>query len=205
MNTISLRLKQIRREKNMSQEELARQLGISRQAIIALEQGTSLPSLPVLMALLRVLDIPFTKLFEDNWTPFRQFDPENEPEQSGTLATYRHGQGSQNIPITLHEDSTNIYVTAELAGVADEDVTVDLSPQHLLVMAIRRPCFGNDVNARITELTFGPLMRIISLPYPINTNQARAEFTRGMLYLTLPKLVPETKRRITFPSNESRD
>jgi HSP20 family molecular chaperone IbpA len=203
MQPISLRLREIRRERNLSQEELARQLGISRQAIIALEQGASLPSLPVIMALLRVLDIPFQQLLTDSWSPFRVFDTQTPASDASSLATYRHSEGSLQIPVQVTEDEGTIYVIAELAGVKDEDVTVDMSPQHVLIMAIKRPVTANETNMHIQEILYGPLMRILSLPCPINTTDAQAEFNRGQLYLKLPKLMPEAKRRITFKNNNT--
>jgi HSP20 family molecular chaperone IbpA len=197
MSTISLRLRQIRREKNFSQEELAKQLGISRQAIIALEQGASLPSLPVILALLRVLDITFSDLLDGSWSPFRTFDPQTEIASESQLALYRHAEGSHQIPITLQEDEKTFYVMAELAGVKEEDLTVDMSTQHIMLVAIKKSRLG-DKTAHVQEIQFGPLLRILSLPSPIDTNRAQAEFSRGTLYLTLPKLIPEVKRRITF-------
>lgn len=196
MNTFSLRIRQLRRDRNMSQEELARKLGISRQAVIAIEQGSSLPSLPVIVALLRVLDIPFQSLFEEEWSPLRIFDTQ-AATHSQQLAHFRDSE--QKIPVELREDAQNLYVTAELAGIREEDVTVDLSPQHILIMAIRRPGQTNEKSiVHIDDISWGPLLRILSLPHPINTEQANAEFNRGLLQIKLPKLLPETSRRITF-------
>jgi HSP20 family molecular chaperone IbpA len=203
MSRISLRLRNIRRAKNLSQEELARQLGVSRQAIIALEQGTSLPSLPVVMALLRALDIPFTELFESQWTPFRQFE-ESDAGDVNTLAHFRHGDTPQNIPVHLAEDHHQLYITAELPGVREEDVAVDLSTQHVLIMAIKKPHFTT-MTSHIQDMEYGPLLRILPLPFPIDASEAHAAFNRGVLTLTLPKAVPQTKRRITFGQNNEEE
>lgn len=201
MSRISLRLRNIRRAKNLSQEELARQLGVSRQAIIALEQGTSLPSLPVVMALLRALDIPFTDLFESSWTPFRAFD-EHDTADTNTIAHFREADMPQNIPVHMAEDPTQVYITAELPGVKEEDVAVDLSQQHVLIMAIKKPHYTT-MTTHMQDVAYGPLLRILPLPYPIDTTQAQAHFNRGILTLTLPKTLPVTKRRITFSQEET--
>jgi len=42
---ISCRVKQLRRGKKLTQEALAKQLGISRQALFLVETGQSIPSL----------------------------------------------------------------------------------------------------------------------------------------------------------------
>ncbi len=203
MSRISLRLRNIRRAKNLSQEELARQLGVSRQAIIALEQGTSLPSLPVVMALLRALDIPFTELFESQWTPFRPFD-EHDTADTNTIAHFRDADMPQNIPVHMAEDPTHVYITAELPGVKEEDVAVDLSSQHVLIMALKKPHYTT-MTSHVQDVAYGPLLRILPLPFPIDTTQAQAVFNRGILTLTLPKTLPATKRRITFTENSQEE
>ncbi|MFA5926934.1 MAG: Hsp20 family protein [Patescibacteria group bacterium] len=57
------KLKEIRREHALSQEELADALGISRQSVIALEQGRFLPSLPIAVSICRFFDLAFEELF----------------------------------------------------------------------------------------------------------------------------------------------
>lgn len=56
-------LKDLRKQHKLSQEELAIELGISRQSIIALEQGKSLPSLPLAISMCRFFDSAFEDMF----------------------------------------------------------------------------------------------------------------------------------------------
>ena len=51
------RLYRLRRERGLSQEELAAQLGVSRQAVQKWESGVSQPSLEKLTALARYFDV----------------------------------------------------------------------------------------------------------------------------------------------------
>ncbi len=198
MSTLHLKLRQIRRSKNLSQEALARQLGISRQAVIAIEQGESLPSLPVLLSILSALDIPFNQLFSGEWSPFRTVNPQTDIAGDTHLSAYRHSDGSQSIPLTLHETSSELLINAELPGVREEDVTIDLGSQHVVILAVKKPKDTTDAVHYIQEVRYGPVMRIVALPAPVETSQAQAHFANGVLHLTLPKLTPQTKRRITF-------
>jgi len=61
---IEIRLKEFRKRNNLSQEELADELGISRQSIITLEQGKSMPSLPLAVSLCRFFNAQFEDIFE---------------------------------------------------------------------------------------------------------------------------------------------
>ena len=53
----SQQIKHLREEHQLTQEELAHQLGISRQSIIAFERGRCLPSLPLAMSLADLFDL----------------------------------------------------------------------------------------------------------------------------------------------------
>lgn len=50
------RLKQIRKEKNMTQVEVAKAVGIAKQTINSYEKGIKFPSLPVLTEIANCLD-----------------------------------------------------------------------------------------------------------------------------------------------------
>ncbi len=195
MKDINLRLREIRRSRNLSQEELAEKLGVSRQAIIALEQGASLPSLPVLLALMRVLDLPFPRLFNEQWQPFRQ--PDFTDTDATGLSAFTRNQ-DQTIRVLLTENNSALTVYADLPGTKEEDITIDLSQQHVLIMATRKNHNTDNETIHVEELMTGPVARILSLPCPIDTNKAEALFENGVLKLSLPKFLPETKRRITF-------
>ena len=57
------RVAQLRREQNMRQEELAKAVGISRQSIIAIEKGRSVPSLEVALRIARCFSVPVEAVF----------------------------------------------------------------------------------------------------------------------------------------------
>lgn len=61
--TIDIKIKEFRKSRKLSQEELADSLGISRQSVISLEQGKSLPSLPLAVSLCRFFDTAFEEIF----------------------------------------------------------------------------------------------------------------------------------------------
>ena len=78
MNTMSSNLyimqnqvREQRRLMGLSQVELAVELGVSRQTIIAIEGGKYSPSLPLAFRIARFFDVPVDKMF----------DPEKEEER----------------------------------------------------------------------------------------------------------------------------
>lgn len=63
METLFNNVKELRLEKNISQENLAILVGVTRQTIISLEKGSYIPSLLLAMRLSEVLETPIEKMF----------------------------------------------------------------------------------------------------------------------------------------------
>jgi len=57
------RLKVLRAERDWTQEELARRLGVSRQAVNAIETGKYDPSLPLALKVGRLFEKPVEEVF----------------------------------------------------------------------------------------------------------------------------------------------
>ena len=60
------RLKVLRAERGWSQAELGGRLGVSRQAVNAIETGKYDPSLPLAFKLARLFDMPIEDIFNDD-------------------------------------------------------------------------------------------------------------------------------------------
>jgi putative transcriptional regulator len=57
------RLREIRNQKGLTQETLARAVGVTRQTIIAVEQGKYVPSVKLALELSATLDTPLDQVF----------------------------------------------------------------------------------------------------------------------------------------------
>lgn len=56
-------LKQLRAERNWTQKDLAAELGVSRQTVIAIERGKYAPSLPLAFRIARTFGLPVEAIF----------------------------------------------------------------------------------------------------------------------------------------------
>ncbi len=63
------RVKEHRERKGWSQGELARQLGVSRQTINAVETDKYDPSLPLALRMAKLFAVAVPDLFIDDWQP----------------------------------------------------------------------------------------------------------------------------------------
>ena len=66
MNTFQSKLYELRKQKNYTQEDLAKQLHVSRQAISKWENGVSYPSMDILSNLAKVFNVSIDELFNQN-------------------------------------------------------------------------------------------------------------------------------------------
>jgi putative transcriptional regulator len=62
---VKSRLRDLREQRDWSQGELARRLGVSRQTINAIETEKYDPSLPLAFKVSRVFRLPIEKIFQD--------------------------------------------------------------------------------------------------------------------------------------------
>ncbi len=63
--SVKNRLKVLRAERDWSQAELGGRLGVSRQAVNAIETGKHDPSLPLAFKIGRLFDMPIEEIFDD--------------------------------------------------------------------------------------------------------------------------------------------
>lgn len=61
--TLHNRLKEIRNQKGLTQETLAKAVGVTRQTVIAVEQGRYVPSVKLALELSAALEMPLAQVF----------------------------------------------------------------------------------------------------------------------------------------------
>lgn len=69
MLSVENRLRVLRAEAGISQGDLARWLGVSRQTINAVETNKYDPSLPLALRMSKVFGVPVDAIFLDDWNP----------------------------------------------------------------------------------------------------------------------------------------
>lgn len=64
MSAIRNQIRELRAERNMTQQELADRVGVTRQTVIAMEQDKYSPSLETAFRVALVLGVPFDRCFQ---------------------------------------------------------------------------------------------------------------------------------------------
>jgi putative transcriptional regulator len=108
----SQNLKNLREEREMTQEALAHVLGVSRQSIIALERGKCLPSLPLAIHFAEV----FNMALEDILRPGEQLALDNTTEDEEAVSPIElfEQENAWVAQIQLPEDVDKDKIEAEL-------------------------------------------------------------------------------------------
>lgn len=87
-------------------------------------------------------------------------------------------------PLNLSEDAENIYVRAEMPGVAMENIELTLANKSLIIKGERTSEQGRYFRQ---ERPAGDFQRIITLNVPVNRETVKATMADGLLTVVLPK------------------
>ena len=213
IHKVSKKLKNLREEKNLTQEELAKTLGVSRQSIISLEQGKCLPSLPLAVSFAEIFEMPFERLFCESinnmreevnqimanditpWSPMREASHLHDAidrlfEDNAT--------GSQTLQIPqvniLNKDK-NIVVTADMPGINEDDISIEVGDESITISGERK-VDGEDKEKDFyrREVSYGSFTRTMSLPSVVDKDKAEAELKNGTLRVLIPKKAEMTPK-----------
>ena len=224
--TIKNKMRDLRKKHDLSQEELADKLGISRQSVIALEHGKYMPSLPLAVSMCNLFDSTFEDVFEFEHQITKVFENINQnfrkeatmPSELGPWRPFREAVSLRDAMDRLFEDSVitpksagampkidiketsdAIVVKAELPGIEDDKVDVEIMDN---VMTIS----GEKVEEKVEEgegyhykeSHSGAFQRSFSLPADVKADKAEAEMKNGVLSITVPKVEPKRAKKISI-------
>jgi HSP20 family protein len=108
------------------------------------------------------------------------------------------GTGLAQLPLNVYELDDALHVEALAPGIGEEDIQVDIDRGVLTIAAKRQgPAQGNR-RWHLSEFGAGAFTRALRLPYPVDPDHITAQFTNGVLSLTLPKAESAKPRRIAI-------
>ena len=114
----------------------------------------------------------------------------------------RSGSGAAS-PVTLaldiEERGDDFVLTTPIPGMKPENVEISVLGDTLRIRAERRDERREEGDGKrwlLREQHYGAFERTVSLPSAVKADQANAEFTDGILTITLPKAEETRERRI---------
>jgi len=196
---ISKKLRNLREEKQFTQEELAKALGVSRQSIISLEQGRCLPSLPLALGFTEFFNQPMEEIFGlgkefkmandlSPWSPMREVGSLHEAIDRLFEESWPKVSSATFPQINVYEKEGKVVIEADVPGVAEEDLTIEAGEDSLTLEGERKT--EKEIKEKDfyrKETSFGSFSRTIPLPALVNKDKAEAELKNGTLIITIPK------------------
>lgn len=176
---VRIRIRDLRKEQSLTQEDLAEMLGVSRQSVIALESGKYMPSLPLAMQLAEVFSMPLDRIFQSD----------DEPIVAQLPSTYP----PINIALTAH----TLELEAAVIGYQEDEIAIDVTADAVTITGQPATTGGRQYLAQ--ELSILPFQRTIVLPYQVDPDHSTATVKNGLLLVSLPLQQQSTeKRRLTI-------
>ena len=128
------------------------------------------------------------------WEPFREMVSlrdavdrlfrESFVRPSGWLS----GAEAPTLALDVHESDTEYVVKASLPGVKPEDTEILVQGNALTIRGQSKADEEKKEGGYLLrERHFGSFQRSLTLPVPVNADQAEARYENGVLILTLPK------------------
>ncbi|WOQ16328.1 Hsp20/alpha crystallin family protein [Raineyella sp. W15-4] len=125
----------------------------------------------------------------------RTFDPFRDVDQLFTQAL--RTPASTAMPMDLFREGDNYFVKIDLPGVDPATIDVDLDDSTLTIRAERKPQAGDGVQWLTRERPVGTFARQLTLGKGVAAESIDAEYTDGVLILTIPVAEAAKPRKIT--------
>lgn len=98
--------------------------------------------------------------------------------------------------MNVSETENEIRVTAELPGVAEQDVDISLDDDVLTIRGEKKIERQDDKeNFHVVERSYGTFQRALRLPAAVRPEEAQAKFENGVLTVTLAKAAQQDRSR----------
>jgi len=113
------------------------------------------------------------------------------------------GNGSANLMPTMDvaETDKEIEITAELPGLEEKDVQINIADNVLTVRGEKKAeKEQKDKNYRLIERSYGSFERSLTLPEGVNADAIKASIDKGVLKVVVPKPAPAQTRKIEVKS-----
>lgn len=231
-SNVSKYIKEWRKKHDVSQQELADDLEISRQSLIALEQGKYMPSLNLAISMCGFFDTAFEDLFNigerakemidemekdinkriniregvsdvrdvDIWRPLNDAvslrDAMDRLFEDSVITT--PNKMVMKMPkVDVMQQGNSIILKAELPGVNEEDIDIDVAEDSITISGEKKE--EKEIKKEDyyhKESFLGSFSRTIMLPAGIKPDKAVADFSNGVLVVTLPKMEEKKSKKI---------
>lgn len=101
------------------------------------------------------------------------------------------------------EEDDAVIVKADVPGLDPKDIDISISGQNLTIKGEKAEEKEEEgKNYHRSERRYGAFTRTVSLPTNVDADKIRAEYSKGVLKIVLPKVQAERPKRIPIKSED---
>ena len=127
MNNFADRISELRRERGLTQDAIAEQLGVTAQAVSKWERGESMPETAMLPKLAELFDVTIESLFGTEKRPIAEYVPENKGNFDSMVLRVLVNEGGNrvkvNLPMALIRTVMEIGITSGEIDIGGADLS----------------------------------------------------------------------------------
>ncbi len=234
--------RKLREFHDLTQGELAKELGISRQSVNALEKGKSLPSLEVAFDISNFFNTPLDEmlkfgdeveekmmqilnkpLLEDKsgnrkeknmqeinvWRPFREAVSLREAMDKLLEDSVISGEAlpslkNSSLPaVDMYETEKDLVAEIHVPGMTENDINVEIDNNAIYLTGEKQTQKEDEKkNYYYKETSFDKFSRTISFPIKVLSDKANADFSDGILKITVPKVLDKKPKTLKLKINK---
>jgi HSP20 family protein len=131
----------------------------------------------------------------------REIDRLFEDFSRGFPTTAGNGATALMPSMDVTETDKEIEITAELPGLEEKDVQINIADNILTIRGEKKAeKEQKDKNYRLVERSYGSFERTLELPEGVNADAIKANISKGVLKVTVPKPAPTQAKKIEVKS-----
>ena len=220
--------RKMREGKELTQGELAENLGISRQSVNAIEKGKSLPSIDLAINIADFFHKSLDEFFrleeeiENNINNIRK--ETNMNELSPFRSSRRRGlvdelmddnflsegfpviKSSASMPtVDLYETEKDVIAEFHMPGFSENDISIEVDDKAIYVTGERKEeSEDKKKNYYYKETSYGKFSRAIAFPVDVISDKAEADFNDGILKVIVPKVEKKKAKVLKVKVNKKK-
>jgi HSP20 family protein len=145
----------------------------------------------------------FGRIF-DPWREFKRMEDRMKRLRDSlghTFLEYPFTSPSEFPAVNVWTNEDGAVVTTEIPGVDPQSIDISVMGKSVTLRGSRQPEeIKKEESYHRRERWEGQFSRIIELPFDIETNKVGARFSKGILYITLPRAEADKPRKIAVKS-----
>jgi HSP20 family protein len=122
-----------------------------------------------------------------------------ERDWTNIFGGYGRAGAAQHPPVNVLTSENDVIVTSELPGANPEDIDISVTGDMLTIKGKRpQPELTEGQTWQRRERSGGSFYRSIQLPFNVESTKVEADYTKGILRITLPRAESDKPKKISI-------